>query len=64
MEAIITPSQVDGGLKMVAALIDASSALVVEVRNTLGVDANLCSQGVLIYVVDARIPSGQGAAQV
>lgn len=64
VEEVITPSQVDGGFKMVGALIDASSALVVEVRNNLGIDANLCSQGVLIYVVDARILSGNGPAQV
>ncbi len=64
VEAVITPNQATGGLKMVGVMLDASSALVVEVRNALGVDANLCAQGVLLYVVDARIASGQGAAQV
>jgi M6 family metalloprotease-like protein len=64
VEAIITPSQVTGGRKMVVVPIDTSSALVIEVRNNLGLDANLCSAGVLLYQVDARIASGAGAAQI
>jgi hypothetical protein len=49
---------------MVAVPLDAGSALVIEVRATQLLDANLCAQGVLIYEVDARIPSGTGAAVV
>jgi len=64
VEAVLTPSQVVGGRKMVVVPVDTSSALVVEVRNNLALDANLCAAGVLLYQVDARIPSGEGPAQV
>lgn len=49
---------------MVVSKIDASSALVFEVRDATGLDANLCSVGVLIYEVDTRIASGQGPARI
>lgn len=64
VETVLTPNHVTGGRKMVIVPIDASSALVVEARSRGGLDANLCADGVLLYVVDARIPTGQGPAQV
>ena len=64
VESVITPNEVTGGIKMVALPIDASSALVVEVRDLMRLDANLCASGVLLYTVDARIPTGQGPAQI
>jgi M6 family metalloprotease-like protein len=64
VEAVITPNQTVGGRKMVVVPIDTSSAIVVEVRNNLALEANLCSSGVLIYQVDARTQTGQGPAQL
>ena len=64
VEAVLSPSQVVGGRKMVVVPVDTSSALVVEVRNNVALDANLCTAGVLLYSVDARIPTGEGPAQV
>ena len=64
VEAVLTPNQVTGGRKMVVVPIDTSSALVVEVRNNVALDANLCTAGVLLYQVDARTPSGEGPVQV
>jgi len=68
VETVLTPNSVVGGRKMVVLPMDASSALVVEVRDplglTAGLDANLCAGGVLLYEVDARTPTGQGPARV
>ncbi|WP_461412843.1 Ig-like domain-containing protein [Gemmatimonas sp.] len=64
VEAVLTPNQVTGGRKMVVVPIDTSSALVVEVRNNVALDANLCTAGVLLYQVDARTPSGEGPVQL
>ena len=64
VEEVIQPNATVGGLKMVALPLDASRVLVIEVRSPVGLDANLCASGVLIYQVDASIASGTGAAQV
>lgn len=40
------------------------SAYVIEVRQPLGHDSRLCDKGVLLYTVDARIPSGSGPIRV
>ena len=57
-EAIIQPVETVGGRKMIGIPLDANRALVVEVRSNQGLDANLCSQGVLIYEVNAAAASG------
>lgn len=64
VEAVLTPNRAAGGRKMVVVPKDASSALVLEVRDNTGLDANLCASGLLLYEVDARIPTGQGPAVV
>jgi M6 family metalloprotease-like protein len=64
VEAVLTPNSVPGGTKMVAVPIDAGSALVIEARARLGLDASLCATGALVYTVDARISTGEGPAQV
>jgi M6 family metalloprotease-like protein len=60
VEEVLTPLGVTGGMKAVMVQLDASRALVAEVRN----DAGLCGSGVLIYQVDATIESGKGAVVV
>jgi M6 family metalloprotease-like protein len=64
VEAVLAPNSASAGRKMVVVPIDSSSALVVEARDFQGLDANLCANGVLLYQVDARIPTGTGAVQV
>lgn len=68
VETVLTPNSAVGGQKMVVVPMDASSALVVEVRDNLGLganlDNNLCAAGVLLYEVDARTPTGQGPARL
>ena len=63
-EAIIQPVETAGGLKMIGIPLDANRALVVEVRSNQGLDANLCSQGVLIYEVNAAAASGVDPAKI
>jgi M6 family metalloprotease-like protein len=64
LEAVIQPNAIPGGTKLVAVPLDASRVLAIEVRAPVGLDANLCAAGVLIYEVDASVASGTGAAQV
>ncbi|KAF2131243.1 hypothetical protein P153DRAFT_191263 [Dothidotthia symphoricarpi CBS 119687] len=41
-----------------------SVALVVERRARLGVDMHMCKEGVLLYIVDTRVESGEGPVRV
>jgi M6 family metalloprotease-like protein len=61
IEEVITPIETSGGVKAVAVQLDASRALVAEVRSKTGSDANLCAFGVLLYQVDATLATGTGA---
>jgi hypothetical protein len=49
---------------MIVAKTGPSTAVVAEVRALTGGDAGLCTSGVLVYTLDARVPSGQGPLQV
>jgi M6 family metalloprotease-like protein len=60
----LTPVETRGGLKMIVAKTGPSTAYVAEVRSLTGGDANLCSSGVLVYALDARVFSGAGPLQV
>jgi M6 family metalloprotease-like protein len=55
LEADLTPLGQPGGLKMLVAPISPTQALVVENRQPIGVDSNLCGAGVLVYTVDSTI---------
>lgn len=61
VEDVITPLSVSGGLKAIMVQLDASRALVAEVRAPVGADASLCAHGVVVYQVDAQIATGAGA---
>ncbi|MBC8087259.1 MAG: Ig-like domain-containing protein [Phycisphaerae bacterium] len=64
-EVVIQPNASNStGVKGVGVKLDASRALVIEVRDRQGLDANLCSSGVLIYEVNASSVSGFGPAAV
>jgi M6 family metalloprotease-like protein len=64
VEEVVTPLETAGGVKAVMVQLDTSRALVVEVRSAIGSDTTLCSQGVLIYQVDAQIATGAGAVVI
>ncbi|MDB4877385.1 MAG: peptidase [Gemmatimonadetes bacterium] len=63
-EVVVQPLEVAGGIKMVALPLDASRAVVIEVRSNQGIDAGLCSTGVLIYDVDASAASGVNVGKI
>ena len=64
VEAVLTPNHAVGGRKMVIVPLDASRAIVIEVRTRQGLDANLCGEGVLVYEVSAAIAPGAGPALI
>lgn len=52
-----------GGTKAVVVALDSTSALVVESRRKIGVDART-REGALVYVVNTSLPGGSGPIQV
>ena len=60
----LTPIETAGGIKLLTIPIDANSAVVVECRRKLGYDNSLPKEGPLVYIVDTRIDSGNGAIKV
>ena len=64
LTATLTPLERAGGLKALVLPTTASSALVVEARQRIGQDAGLCTEGVLVYAVDASVRSGYGPVRV
>ena len=59
-EETLTPIAIPGGVKAVVVPTGPSTAYVVEARTRTGFDSGLCSEGVLVYTVDARVASGDG----
>lgn len=64
IEETVTPLETPGGLKAIVIPLSASRAYVVEVRQKIGFDADLCDSGVLIYTVDANVRNGTGPIRV
>jgi M6 family metalloprotease-like protein/uncharacterized repeat protein (TIGR01451 family) len=60
----LTPEERPGGLKMIVARPSPSVAYAVEVRSLTGSDSHRCSQGVLVYRIDATVSSGAGPVKV
>jgi M6 family metalloprotease-like protein len=64
-EVQISPVERTGGLKMVVIPTGLTSAIVVESRRSEGFDTNgAFSQGLLVYLIDTSIASGQGTLRV
>lgn len=64
-EATISPVERSGGLKMIVIPTGLTSAIVVESRRAEGQDTNgAFSPGVLVYLIDTAIASGQGTLRV
>lgn len=57
-ELELTPLDSPGGVKAIVIPVDASRAWVLELRRRQGLDAGLCDEGMLAYLVDATIPTG------
>ena len=60
VSATLTPIEAGGGTKLVVVRTGPSNAYVVEARRRLGLDANLCKEGVLVYTVDSQVSNGGG----
>jgi M6 family metalloprotease-like protein len=60
----ITPIETEGGIKAVIVPISQSKAVVVESRRPVGADAALVKSGILVYVADTSIYSGEGTIVV
>ena len=60
----ITPIETEGGVKAVIIPLSENKAVVVESRRPLGVDAGLVKSGVLVYMADTSIYSGEGTIKI
>lgn len=63
-QVTLTPLEARGGMKAVLVRVSPSRAYVVEARRKLGLDANLCKEGVLVYTVDSQVENGGGPIRV
>src|SRR5262249_15571368 len=60
VEETLTSLTTGGGVRGISVPVSPTRALVAELRDKTGVDANLCDTGVLFYSVDSSIATGQG----
>ena len=61
-EVVLAPTEVPGGMKLAMLKLDASHAIVAEVRKATGHDAQAKDEGVLLYRLDATAPTGGTAS--
>jgi M6 family metalloprotease-like protein len=60
----LTPIEKPGGVKALMVPVGPTTLVVVESRRAIGYDNALPKEGVLVYVVDSSISTGQGGIQV
>ncbi len=63
-QVTLSPLETRGGMKAVVVRMSPSQAYVVEVRRKIGLDGNLCREGVLVYTVDSQVDNGGGPIRV
>ncbi len=63
-QVTLTPLESRGGMKAVVVRTTPTQAYVIEARRKLGLDSNLCKEGVLVYTVDSQVENGGGPIQV
>ena len=64
LEETITPLETPGGKKAVIVPTSPSTAYVIEDRQPIGWDSDICHAGVLVYTVDSQLSNAQGAIRV
>lgn len=64
VSATLTPVEAGGGTKLVVVRTAPSNAYVIEARRKVGLDGNLCKEGVLVYTVDSQVSNGGGPVVV
>lgn len=60
----LTPVETKDGLKLAIAPLDEYSGYAVEYRQPIGLDANLPSDGIIVYKIDGKIASGAGCITI
>lgn len=60
----LSPIESPVGVSLLVVPLTTGRAVVVESRRSIGVDADACSSGVLIYRIDARKDSGSGPVRI
>jgi len=63
-EAILTPVETGAGMKAVVVRTTPSQAYVVEARRKIGLDGDLCNEGILVYTVDSQVDNGGGPVRI
>ncbi|CAN5285051.1 M6 family metalloprotease domain-containing protein [soil metagenome] len=63
-QATLTPLETRAGMKAIVVRTTPTQAYVVEARRKLGLDSNLCKEGVLVYTVDSQVENGGGPIRV
>ena len=63
-EVLLSPVELPDGVKAVMVPVGGSRLVVVESRRAVGYDFALEREGVVVYVVDTSIPTGEGPIQV
>jgi M6 family metalloprotease-like protein len=63
-EETISPIEKPGGVKMIVLPTGATTAEIVEVHTLLGVQNQVCDQGVIVYSVDVQARSGTSPARI
>jgi M6 family metalloprotease-like protein len=64
VQTSLSPIETPGGMEAVVIRTAPSFAYVVETRRNIGLDGNLCREGVLIYTVDSQVDNGGGPVVV
>jgi M6 family metalloprotease-like protein len=64
LSVTLTPLEQPGGVKMIVVPTSATTATVIENRQSIGEDSRLCYAGALVYQVSATTPSGRGPIRV
>jgi hypothetical protein len=63
-EFVVSPVETRGGVKAVILRTGLQTAVVVEYRTRQGLDARMCSTGVLVYKVNSTLEGGAGPIRV
>ena len=63
-QVTLTPLETPGGMKAAVVRTSPTQAYVVEARRRIGLDDNLCKEGVLVYSVDSQVENGGGPVRI
>jgi M6 family metalloprotease-like protein len=64
VEEVLTPIETPGGVKAIVIPLSPFKSYVIEIRRLIDEDAQLCDEGVLVWLVDSSLRNASGNAQV